>query len=54
MNPTYIIKWRKRTLYNYKVITGLSIFVSKEKAEKQVEKWKNEFPENSYYVEPLY
>ena len=46
----YKIKWRNRT-NSLKVIEGISRYNSKEKAEKQVEKWKRNFPSNTYYVE---
>jgi len=49
----FLVKWRNRQKkYNMRVLTGLSRFPSKQKAEKQVKVWLGLFPFNTYYVEP--
>lgn len=46
------IKWRNRR-NSLRVITGLSRFETREAADRQVAKWQQHFPQNTYHVEPV-
>jgi hypothetical protein len=53
----YIIKWRNRHYGKGHSIrptfTSLSRYLSAMDAQRQVEKWKAVFPENTYHIEPI-